>query len=250
MSQMSNRFSALLDNNNERNLKNNEFVEKKESGTAFSENRISNSDDNRFLTRNEDRHYDNRNNKRRNYESRNNMFLKKETKPKIETSYDATNNLNEFPDLPKEKSDENMENKLEEDSKFSFLNALQTKELAKEEIVDKIPDGWVVSRINSETKTIIKEYGKVVYIHKPLSSLEIMQQIANHFEDQKQKYIDTWGHEEYEKMYMFPNYDYNYFDRLDEKYEQEMESFYRENYDEFSYSYSNSDYEIYDDTYE
>jgi hypothetical protein len=33
-----------------------------------------------------------------------------------------------------------------------------------------------------------------------------------------------WGEEEYEQMFRFPNYDYEFFDKLDEQYEEEMET--------------------------
>jgi hypothetical protein len=38
-----------------------------------------------------------------------------------------------------------------------------------------------------------------------------------------QEYIDAWGYDEWEHMYRFPNYDYDYFDKLDEKYEREIQ---------------------------
>ena len=49
-------------------------------------------------------------------------------------------------------------------------------------------------------------------------------------------------------MYKFPNYDYRYFDKLDEKHEEEMAIYYREN--NYDCCYNNSDYEMNDDYYE
>jgi hypothetical protein len=43
-----------------------------------------------------------------------------------------------------------------------------------------------------------------------------------HFKRQEE-YINNWGYNEYEKMFIDPNYDYEYFDKLDAKYEDEME---------------------------
>jgi hypothetical protein len=34
-----------------------------------------------------------------------------------------------------------------------------------------------------------------------------------------------WGYEEWEKMFRFPNYDYEYFDKLDELYENDMNNY-------------------------
>ena len=39
----------------------------------------------------------------------------------------------------------------------------------------------------------------------------------------EEKYINDWGYHEYEKMFISPNYDPEYFDKLDAKYEEEME---------------------------
>jgi hypothetical protein len=38
-----------------------------------------------------------------------------------------------------------------------------------------------------------------------------------------QEYINAWGYDEWERMFRFPNYDYDYFDKLDEKYERELQ---------------------------
>lgn len=46
--------------------------------------------------------------------------------------------------------------------------------------------------------------------------------IALH-EKRTNDFIDTWGYEEWERTFRFPNYDYEYFDKLDELYEEELE---------------------------
>jgi len=46
--------------------------------------------------------------------------------------------------------------------------------------------------------------------------------IALH-EKRTNEFIDTWGYEEWERTFRFPNYDYEYFDKLDELYEEELE---------------------------
>ena len=38
-----------------------------------------------------------------------------------------------------------------------------------------------------------------------------------------EKYIDKWGYDEWDKMFSFTNYDYNYFDNLDKIREDEEE---------------------------
>lgn len=230
MSESKNRFSALLEDNNAINFKN---------------NKSNDTHDNRSKSRNSfnnDNNFDNRNHNR-SYENKNNYFLSK-TKPIIketQSSYDAVANENDFPDLVKEK-------KLESNLNQNFLSALESKEIKIVESSNKIPDGWMVTKLNCETKEIIREYGKTRYFEKKLTSIEIMEIIANKYEAWKERYIQIWGDDQYDKMYRFTNYDYNYFDKLDEKYEEEMAIYYRENSDELSYS--NSDYETNDDYYE
>jgi len=48
--------------------------------------------------------------------------------------------------------------------------------------------------------------------------------MVNLYEHQKLEKIEILGEENYERIFKFPNYDYEYFDKLDEKYEDELEA--------------------------
>jgi hypothetical protein len=77
----------------------------------------------------------------------------------------------------------------------------------------------------------------------------IMKALDDLYQNWKQDYINTWGHEEYEHRFLFPNYDYEYFDKLDDKYEREMfklEEREREKESEMEYEYMDN-YDKYDD---
>jgi hypothetical protein len=52
---------------------------------------------------------------------------------------------------------------------------------------------------------------------------EIMSKQVELYETWKTNYIAQYGEYYYEKHYRFPNYDYEYFDKLDDKYEAELE---------------------------
>jgi len=234
MSEINKRFSALLDNNNDRNFKKNQKQEKYMNSNSF---------------KSESKHTKRYDKNTETYLNRNDnlfsQFLRKDNiKEKIHM-YNAIENLNDFPILLEEKSYKEYESKQEN---INFLNALNNNEIKIETQTKNIPDGWVISKFDEKSRKIIKEYGKNTYINKNLTSLEIMEMIAYKYYVWEKKYIDTWGQDEYEKMYKFSNYDYNYFDKLDEKYEEEMEIYYREN--NYDSSYSNSDYETNDDYYE
>ena len=58
---------------------------------------------------------------------------------------------------------------------------------------------------------------------RPKTPYEIMSKQAELYETWKAGYIADYGEEYYERYYMFPNYDYEYFDKLDDKYEAELE---------------------------
>jgi len=64
-------------------------------------------------------------------------------------------------------------------------------------------------------------------IHTRTSSSSINGKWADYLtylhEKRTKEYIENWGYDEWEKLYRFPNYDYEYFDKLDEKYEREMQ---------------------------
>ena len=96
---------------------------------------------------------------------------------------------------------------------------------------------------DKDTNKIIKKYGKTTILQKTNSSYyEIIEKLAFLHDKRTEDYINTWGQDEYEKMFRFPNYDYEYFERLEQAYEEELEQL-RE-YELLKY-YSEEDY--YDD---
>jgi hypothetical protein len=50
----------------------------------------------------------------------------------------------------------------------------------------------------------------------------IMNKLVELYETWKANYIQLWGYDDYENNYKFPNYDYEYFDKLDYIYEMEL----------------------------
>ena len=68
---------------------------------------------------------------------------------------------------------------------------------------------------------------------------EVFKKLEELYEKRTNKYIELWGYDEWERMFMFSNYDYQYFDKLDKKYAEEMEEIkYTE---EIEYTDSNED---------
>jgi len=81
----------------------------------------------------------------------------------------------------------------------------------------------------NETKSIVNE------------AEEIIEALSFLHEKRTEEYIKLWGEEEWERMFIFPNHDYEYFDKLDEAYEIEQ--------NKINEQYSNSNYDSYGESY-
>lgn len=81
----------------------------------------------------------------------------------------------------------------------------------------------------NETKIIVNE------------AEEIIEALSFLHEQRTEEYIELWGEEEWERMFIFPNHDYEYFDKLDEAYEIEQ--------NKINEQYSNSNYDSYGENY-
>lgn len=132
---------------------------------------------------------------------------------------------------------------------INFIEKLTADTLDKEQEIAKFEDyilpGWLVMARDKETNKIIKRYGETTIFEKTNSSYyEIIAKLAFLHDKRTEEYINTWGQDVYEHMFLFPNYDYDYFERLDKEYEEELEQL-RE-YELLKY-YSEEDY--YDDYY-
>ena len=143
----------------------------------------------------------------------------------------------------------------------SFASLLEKKEI-KEEIEEKkeevviIPPGWsyykytkskngicgdtcsnVVTKIQ---KPFIEKTYNVVKEKKVLNEAEeIILALSLLHEKRTNEYKELWGEPEWERMFVCPNYDYEYFDKLDEAYEIEQhklnEQYNNEDYDDDYY---------------
>ena len=70
---------------------------------------------------------------------------------------------------------------------------------------------------------------------------EIIEALSFLHEKRTEEYIKLWGEEEWERMFIFPNHDYEYFDKLDEIYEIEQ--------NKINEQYSNLNYDSYGENY-
>ena len=104
-------------------------------------------------------------------------------------------------------------------------NVLTNPEVEVDLEYESLKPGWALSRKDSKTGRIITKY-KPSLKSKPREKteqeigLDIINALVELHEKRTEEYINMWGYDTWEKMYRFPNYDYAYFDKLDELYEE------------------------------
>jgi hypothetical protein len=226
------RFAALADeikeSKKDNNMKNqnakNQISERSSEGNIFKRNP-------EFYDRPK-RIYDNRNSKEQNERRLKEEQIRKEKEEKErEENIKKALNPASFPDListPIEK---------QEAHSMNFLNKLTSEEKvsnvkkSKENIdldYENLKPGWAIAKKDPNTGKIITKH-KETLAPKPREKTEqeigvdIINALVKLYEKRKNEYINMWGYDTWERMYRFPNYDYEYFNKLDELYE-EMEN--------------------------
>lgn len=218
------RFSVLVDDNESSPTKplNNNFNKKENNmNTRYGE-------------------YENKRNKFNYNPEKQKQKLKELEKEKIKKDLE----INSFPELGSKTIDV-----LKKHSpKLSFLETLQlTKEDEKDEEKETekkemIKDGCV--SITFKNKKVKYTFGKMTYLNDLNNNNKlptphfIMSNLVTMNENRKAKYIENWGEEDYEKTFLSPNYDYDYFNKLDDIYEMEMLESNKEESDEEYFKYN------------
>jgi hypothetical protein len=195
---MSNRFSALLEDN------------------SFKSNKVTKSFDKSF-----DRNTSGFTNnfKRNNYQQQtkkeyedNKLFLEsKKKKVNEEELIKMLKNNEDFPSLNPVKTNKG------EGCSLSFISSLEKQTETQSESHSKpvVKENIPVIKINR--RQVIKDNRE-----KYKMKLQ-MEKVVELYEKRKQTFIMNWGEDEYNKLFKFPKYDYDYFNRLDEEYEAMLE---------------------------
>ena len=152
-----------------------------------------------------------------------------------ETEMQKSLAIENFPDL--------VDNKKIENKKIENIQpVLQTGFIDKVKFVKQKPTvnqnishikpGWVEVRRDPITRQLITTSNPIpgnTSDDDDNNEIKVLHALVALHEKHTQEYIDLWGYETWEKMFRFPNYDYEYFDKLDEQYEEEMEKWRNEN---------------------
>lgn len=94
-------------------------------------------------------------------------------------------------------------------------------------IINHIKPGWIEMKQHPETKKIITTSNPLYNDENTDNNISntVLRSLVVLHEKRSEEYINMWGYETWEKVFTFPNYDYEYFNKLDEKYKEEMEMY-------------------------
>jgi hypothetical protein len=118
---------------------------------------------------------------------------------------------NDFPEMISNNS--HLQPKVNNLMSLSFIEKLK---IEKKRIIDDkiyINPGWVLLQKDKLTNNIIYTENN---IKQEDNGSKELYSIVSLYNNRKQLYINMWGEDEYNNMFIFPNYDYEYFDKLDE----------------------------------
>jgi hypothetical protein len=131
--------------------------------------------------------------------------------------------MNDFPSLIATGKPDNITNVIP-----NYIQKLQYQPNTESEKVETLPYGWGVITPNTYNNPKVRQYLIENSSYNPLW----MDSFVELYNKRKEDYIALWGEETYENVFLFPNYDYNYFDEEDEEEEDDEED-YEEYYDEY-----------------
>lgn len=141
--------------------------------------------------------------------------------------------INDFPELI------SINNKKTSSNQMNFLNLIKKSETKCKE--KKIINEIKLDKILKSESALVKNDLKFTYREEEIKEIayEVFKKLEELYEKRTNEYIELWGYDEWERMFMFSNYDYQYFNKLDKKYAEEMEEIkYTE---EIEYTDSNED---------
>jgi hypothetical protein len=204
----SNRFAALLDDND------GGYREKNDRRNGHSgsndRNRQQNGRGNRNVRRNSNSINDNNNNHLWNKNSKGRSIYNNEqiyqNQPETTSRTSKSPNTINQPPIPLYPVNENSYAKRLADKKEASIK--------KEVVIDK---KWTYVSVKDSKNKITVIRNNDVDIHVDCSIDSIINLLNNKHRQRVNEYMELWGEDEYERMFTFPNYEYGYFDRLDEE---------------------------------
>jgi hypothetical protein len=168
------------------------------------------------------KNYDNINDEREEYIKKIEENRKKEEEEKKKNALD----IESFPvlyDITKQKIVEIEENKMNFIEKIGKQN-IEEKKTPEKSILKK---GWNEMKFNKKTNQVIIISNIEKKPVKDELELDLFYDVLDHLvylhEKRTDEYIENWGYDEWENTFKFSNYDYYYFDKLDELWQENNE---------------------------
>lgn len=189
-----------------------------------------------------------------NFSNQHNEFRRQKECDKIkkikEEEIKILTNEDNFPEL--KSSSKNIKNI---DNSINYFNKLLNikdptilkKENSTENVDNKtnVPEGCLCIDFDKKSNSFIWTYGKnsirgnldftIKNCDEKKEAFDAISRMTSLYRMRRNVYITKWGCDEYEKMFMFPNYDYEYFEKKDDDLYYDYKS--DDNYDN---SYDNS----------
>jgi len=238
-----NRFNVLLENNNNNNNKT-KIVKNNEPKSATFNNFRSNN----YIN---NRHQD---------EVDYRKFKEEKLKKQKEEDIVKALNISNFPDLKSVSSSNIDTNYKAKTDKTSFADMMKSttqivdtlNTVTSEEVeVEIVKPGCICIKQDAKTNQLIWIYGDgCLEINKNNENdnsdnlavdehpFYVFERLKTLYNNRKNEYINKWGYDEYDKMFLFQNYDYEYFDKLDENFGYEISNhYYKSNNNDYDYDY-------------
>lgn len=109
------------------------------------------------------------------------------------------------------------------DNTANFLETLKKVDTSEKPVQHVIQVGWTEltrKKKSSETKFFYNKKDKDIYFKNSEDlAYDVLEHLVCLHEKRRTEYIQCWGEDEWDYMFTFPNYDYYYFDKLDDIYE-------------------------------
>jgi hypothetical protein len=135
-----------------------------------------------------------------------------ELAPKLGQNISTTNGTINYASLSEKLTTSVVENKVTSNVDIDYKNLLPGWSIIKKDI-DK-------NNITIKTKPLKES----ILEKNNDNNFQLLNALVELHENRTSEYIENWDYDEWEKMFKFPNYDYTYFDKLDELYYAELES--------------------------
>jgi hypothetical protein len=162
-------------------------------------------------------------NKRQQEKDYRNFMKEQQIKKVKEDEIKNITDLNNFPELKTKQSKYDSVINMNNDYFNKLLNMEDNNKIKEKENQPCLPDGCVSIEFDKSENKIKWTYGKncnnnsLLELKEKDDPILIMGNLVDLYKERRNNYIKKWGFDEYEKMFLFPNYDYDYFEKLDEE---------------------------------